>query len=330
MSRWKFWKSPDDVERDERRAREQYDSSPAAPTTGEYSVPDHEITDLDDFNFASWDDSSRRSLREQVSDNSRLLAIVGVYAAAALLMIAIWLVPVLPGLTSLWTWTPVIVVSIVVGLYLAGRRSLMVSLRDYTWVFAYLEEGAAVLVCKKSPNGDTYEIVRGWTMFGYRASPLKVKDLSYKLGRKQGSSLSPDDPATLRIKPAYKREHKGTMFGDVVITRGRKLTVDQDGSALLTITRPRHVDKTTFDKLHQSHQATLDALKAKKKRIQSMQNDLEQFQREATKTRKEHVDEFVERYGEVRQTEANSSAPQQQAPRQQSEHGYLTESDNDE
>lgn len=103
MSRWKFWQSSseEEVEEGERRHRERYDSSPAASTIKKYSVRDEELRDLDEFNFASWDDSVKRSLRQQIRDNSRLFSLFVLFAGALVLVLFIWFISFLPGLASL-------------------------------------------------------------------------------------------------------------------------------------------------------------------------------------------------------------------------------------
>lgn len=294
--------SVDDVEEAERRHGDEYDTS-VYNQTGEYTIRDEEIRDLDTLNLENFRDSERRGLRQQIKENNRVFWLVVLLAVP----FGLWLMNVVLPWTqgfSIEGLAPVVVIGILAGTFLAGRKSLISTMSNYNIVGGYLQEGAALLITKDT-DVEGQEVVRGFTTFGWRASTLKIKDISRKLSR-YNQRQDYEDTVRVRLKPEHTRSITNTLFGDLYLTHGKEVRIDPQADAVMTFTRPDLVDKDEYNKVLSKFKNTLDLVESLRERIKTLKEQKEDAERRASRREKEIIDQFVEQHTELRKAESDT------------------------
>lgn len=320
--------SEEEVRERERLSKDKYDTSPTAGSTSEYQLDSESIKFLGSYEFDKWGDDGNRSLREQLSDNKRLIWPFLFISIPFWVYIGRIAFDFLPSPTNPIVWGPIISISIIVGIYLVGRRSMLRWFTQRTIIVSMTPNGGFLLSGKSIGTSDEllYKVHRGHSFLGYISSVLELGDISNKLAKMQQKSDRDDDAVIFQLKTAHTRRVFNTFLGDIVVTRGNQIEVDPTSSTRdFTLSRPDTVDEQEYNRLKEQHrnaQTTIQSLAEENRTLQSQLHEAQQARRK----REERIKQ--EKGDEYREILKVSGGQQVQPMQVSPEYGTLEQSEN--
>lgn len=188
--------------------------------------------------------------------------------------------------------------------YLGGRSTQRSDLAGMDWLVLLTSDGVNHYLgyyAEAETSGEPLFIpAKGFTMFGSRANPYTVADISPELARTfRNLSWDPETPAVIRLDPSLAQTHR-TDWGFIVGQISSGLQLDPQGQeSNLQTADPDLADEGALQDLTEEleqHQSQIGRLREEKN---TLEKALDEARDRLQRSQEEAIDRFVERYRRI-------------------------------
>lgn len=248
------------------------------------------------------EDETHRGLLGWFGDHPVVAVFLALFATALIALFGYWAYTLAPGVVTnplLWQGLgalAILTLSVYYGIQLGlGRLAAM------DWLVLLRKNDPGLYVGQHMPaeQGDfpLFVPVKGFTMFGQRAHPYSIGDISYDLARQHSRrNRDPDDPAIIRLDPQYSGV-ADTAFGTLVVQLSEGLALDVGNESTLRAKLPGMAEEGRLSDLRRANRELKDEVDALRDDLDSWKRRARNAEERADERQNKVIARFIHQHG---------------------------------
>lgn len=276
--------------------------------------PDNEFTNPEEISDPNTrQDETKPTVGEKLKSNALYIIGGGILLIVAFFVLRRYITGVV---TNQWVQLAVLVLTVAGTFWAVGRRgSLHRAQHVHEAVFYRGGTAERYFGTVESGERGDYPVVtlhKGFGFLGGLGDAYTVKEIAPKLARSQQKSIDPDDPAKVRIDPAYSSVVQGEL-GTVVVQHMSEFAVDQTHSeATLVAVEPETADVDALEELQQLRDAARSENEALRDKLHTERRNRREAEVRARRREDEIIDNQAKNFQQFMEPFQNSKLSNRQ------------------